>query len=428
MKKTRTSKFAFVGWISIYLASCFAFNQKAIVHTKEKIQLSIEDIVDRDMLDNSSPLRRTYNKTAGFNGKTYKKKIKYYIHDENTTVNLEFENFTISYAYEISDDVERFIVDTFNSIDAYIDLDFERVYSPNKANITIYKTYKFHDDYEGYSELQWVDDEKIYSQIVWSGFKDAHKQKLKNYPTLSSDYATLLLHEITHSLGLMHSGCEQEWCKYNFDPKDSRFDVKDTIMSYNFVPDAYIFLSDLDISALQKIWGVEKDTTTGLMLYVPEKLHAENSIFYKDRGYAKSKKGDHHGAISDYNKAIEINPNDAKAFYNRGWNKGNLKDHDGAISDYTKAIEINPQYAKAFFSRGWNKAELKDYYGAISDYNKAIEINPQYAWAYNNRGIAKRKIGDDKGGCDDYKKAILFGNKTTEEWFKTDGASWCRNM
>ena len=258
MKKTNIFLFTLFGGVLISLASCMPSNQKAIVQAKDKVELFTEDIVDRDMFDYSSPLRRTYNKTAGFNGKTYKKKIKYYIHDENKNVNVKFENFTIKYAYEISDDVEKFIVDTFNSIDAYIDLDFERVYSPRKANITIYKTNKFHDVYEGYSELQWVDDKKMYSQIVWTAYKDAHKQKLKDYPTLSSDYAILILHEIAHSLGLMHTGCGQDWCKYNFDPEDSRFDVKDTIMSYNYVPAEYISLPDLDIEALQEIWGIEK--------------------------------------------------------------------------------------------------------------------------------------------------------------------------
>ena len=140
-------------------------SQKAISQTKEKFELSIEEIVDRDMLDNSSDLRKIYNKTARFNGETYKKKIKYYINDENKNLRLYFDDFTINNAYEISDDAERFIVDTFNTIDAYIDLDFERVYSPRKANITIYKTNKFHDVYEGYSELQWVDDEKIYPKL-----------------------------------------------------------------------------------------------------------------------------------------------------------------------------------------------------------------------------------------------------------------------
>ena len=33
-------------------------------------------------------------------------------------------------------------------------------------------------------------------------------------------------------------------------------------------------------------------------------------------------------------QAIEINPNDANAYYNRGNAKSNLKDYYGAISDY----------------------------------------------------------------------------------------------
>ncbi|MDA9290214.1 tetratricopeptide repeat protein [bacterium] len=38
---------------------------------------------------------------------------------------------------------------------------------------------------------------------------------------------------------------------------------------------------------------------------------------YFDSGYDKAKAKDHYGAIADYTKAIEINPN-ANAYYNRG--------------------------------------------------------------------------------------------------------------
>ena len=42
---------------------------------------------------------------------------------------------------------------------------------------------------------------------------------------------------------------------------------------------------------------------------------------HNNRGYAKSKMKDYYRAISDYIKAIEINPNYALAFANRGSSK-----------------------------------------------------------------------------------------------------------
>ena len=257
MMKTSILNFSFVGWILIYIASCFAFNQKVISQTKG-VDLSIEDIVDRDMLDNSSLLRRIYNKSAGYNGETYTKPIKYYIHDKNEKINLKLQPLTINSAYEISDDVERFIVDIFNSIDDYIDLDFERVFSPKKANLLIFKTNQFHDYAFAYHEFQPVDN-KVLSNIVWHPGGVANKQKLEDYPTLYFEYAEMVLHEIAHALGFYHLGCEQDYCKDNIDPFDSRFDIKDTIMSYNYDHEEYVFFSDLDIEALQRMWGVEKE-------------------------------------------------------------------------------------------------------------------------------------------------------------------------
>ena len=115
---------------------------------------------------------------------------------------------------------------------------------------------------------------------------------------------------------------------------------------------------------------------TGLMLSVPEKINAETFKYYFDLAYDKGNKGDYYGAISDYTKAINIDPQFGKAYYNRGWSKQKLQDHYGAISDYTKAIEFDPKKDEAYYNRGIAKAELKDYYGAISDYNKSIEIDP----------------------------------------------------
>ena len=189
-------------------------------------------------------------------------------------------------------------------------------------------------------------------------------------------------------------------------------------------------------------------STTGLMLAVPENAFArKNADYYFNRAYEKAERGDHYGAISDYTKAIEINPNDSEAYYNRGVSKSKSNDNYGAISDYTKAIELNSAFANAYYNRGNAKVGLNDYSGAISDFTKVIEINPQYVSAYNNiafikrnkeindnygaiyyatkaieinpthsngyynRGFAKKNIGDMKGACADWRKASSLGNE-----------------
>ena len=98
-----------------------------------------------------------------------------------------------------------------------------------------------------------------------------------------------------------------------------------------------------------------------LILSLPKKVNAETFEFYFDRAFNKGEKGDHYGAISDFIKAININPEYPEAYYNLGVAKRKLKDYYGAISDYTKAIEINPNYAKAYLNRGVAKEKLKDY-------------------------------------------------------------------
>ena len=52
----------------------------------------------------------------------------------------------------------------------------------------------------------------------------------------------------------------------------------------------------------------------------------------------------------------------------------------GAIDDYNKAIEINPQYAEAFNNRGNAKAKLGDKEGACLDWRKAGELGVNGAY------------------------------------------------
>jgi len=55
---------------------------------------------------------------------------------------------------------------------------------------------------------------------------------------------------------------------------------------------------------------------------------------------------DYKGAIEDCNKAIELNPNYAKTYYNRGNSKIRLGQKDDDCLDFSKAGELG--LAKAY--------------------------------------------------------------------------------
>ena len=93
----------------------------------------------------------------------------------------------------------------------------------------------------------------------------------------------------------------------------------------------------------------------------------------------------------------------------------------GAISDFTKAIQINPQFFEAYGNRGFSKDKIGDSRGAIADYTKAIKINPKDEIAYSNRGLTKKSQGDMKGACSDWKKATGLGTNTNAaQWFSQE--------
>ena len=79
----------------------------------------------------------------------------------------------------------------------------------------------------------------------------------------------------------------------------------------------------------------------------------------------------------------------AEAYFYNGWTKYNNGDYDGAISDYTKAIELNPNYEMALFYRGTLLLQEGYNTDAIPDFDRVIKLNSNHSEAYYRRsGVA----------------------------------------
>ena len=132
-----------------------------------------------------------------------------------------------------------------------------------------------------------------------------------------------------------------------------------------------------------------------------------------NRGTAYYNNGDYDRAITEYAKAIRLDPKYAIAYNDRGTAYYNKGDYDRAIADFTEAIRLVPTYAIAYSNRGYAYYYKGDYNSAITDYNEAIRLNPKYASAYNGRGNAYEKKGYYDRAKADYAEASRLNPKNS---------------
>lgn len=143
-----------------------------------------------------------------------------------------------------------------------------------------------------------------------------------------------------------------------------------------------------------------------------------------ERGLAEAVKGNIKKALSDFNTAISLDPNNGIAYYARGKAKYDLGLKEEALKDYNKTVELNLKSPELYADMGLAKSNLGRKEEAINDYDDAIRLNPKYANAYCNRGNAKSDLGRKEEAINDYDKAIKHGPKNAEAYYNRGGAKF----
>ena len=116
--------------------------------------------------------------------------------------------------------------------------------------------------------------------------------------------------------------------------------------------------------------------------------------------------GQYQNGLRESEQAIKLDPRLPWGFNARGWAYIGLRNYPKAIEDINRAIELDPKYASAYANRSTAYYWSAKYQQALEDANKAIEIDPGLAGAYLNRGRALASLNNIQDAFKDYDRAI----------------------
>lgn len=117
-----------------------------------------------------------------------------------------------------------------------------------------------------------------------------------------------------------------------------------------------------------------------------------------NKGVDFVKRGEHEKAISSFDKALAIEPDNDMVWVLRGSLLDDLGRYADSLISYDKALAIKPDYSVAWCGRGIALRKLGRYTDAVASFDRALHFNPTYADAKKHREQAAREEDTKRTG------------------------------
>jgi tetratricopeptide (TPR) repeat protein len=159
----------------------------------------------------------------------------------------------------------------------------------------------------------------------------------------------------------------------------------------NYHMRAYIYykMGDEDAARAEATWTVDNS--------VNQMVKCENLLFraglYTDMGLKDQ-------AMADYDSAIELMPDFPDLYSSRASVLSLNGDYEGAVADYAKMLELDPNSALAYWNRGCGYYKLEEFELAEKDFTSAKEIvrsAGEMAGLHTDWAICEYRSGDLEG-------------------------------
>jgi tetratricopeptide (TPR) repeat protein len=154
------------------------------------------------------------------------------------------------------------------------------------------------------------------------------------------------------------------------------------------LPEPFKALGDLFLSSPRRLYDQAIEAYERAITVRPHFADAHVGL-----GDAKAAKGDNEGAIGHYQKALALDPLNARVHFALGkiyYNEKGL--YYEAVGAYKKAIELDQYFLDARMGLGEIYEEKGLYKDAIAEYKKVIELEPRHTGANYNLALAYEKV------------------------------------
>ena len=143
---------------------------------------------------------------------------------------------------------------------------------------------------------------------------------------------------------------------------------------------------------------------------------SQTTGFWNDKGISLAALDRYEEAIACYDKALAIDPRNAKVWSNKGVSLADLGRHMEAMDCYNKALTLDIRLAGLWANKGNSLVALGHYEEAIASYDKALAIDPRDNRSWNSMGCVLNTLvrSDEAVGCFD--SALEIDPRYAEAW------------
>ncbi|MEO6970387.1 MAG: tetratricopeptide repeat protein [Chthoniobacterales bacterium] len=116
------------------------------------------------------------------------------------------------------------------------------------------------------------------------------------------------------------------------------------------------------------------------------------------------------GANAEFERALQLNPNDSTALHWSAMNHGGLGQSERAIEELRRALEIDPLSLIINTNLGFAMIHARRLDEAIVQLRKTIEMDAGFAYAHRTLGLALELQGKTQEAIAEYERAIALGD------------------